>query len=106
MWTLELLLCLRRSAERTWSATELIRELRASESIVVDGLRHLERAGLTAPDPDGRYRYRPASSALDGLVVDLERLYRERPSTVTQMIFGTSNEKLHKFADAFRLKKD
>lgn len=106
VWTLELLLFLRRNSGRTWTSDELIRELRASASIVAEGLSHLQAAGLVLPEPEDVFRYAPASAALDGLVARLDELYRERPSAVTQIIFGGHNEKLHRFADAFRLKKD
>jgi hypothetical protein len=100
------LLCLWRSSGRAWSAAELVGELRASDSIVTEGLSLLQAAGLVSPEAEGRFRYAPASGALDHLVQQLAQLYRERPMAVTRAIFASPNEKLQTFADAFRLKKD
>jgi DNA-binding IclR family transcriptional regulator len=105
VWNVELLLHLRKSAERSWAPEKLVRELRASASVVTDGLRTLQDGGLVAPDEAGRWRYAPASAAFDGLAGQLERLYRERPTAVTQALFARS-DKLRTFADAFRLRKD
>ncbi|MDB5558109.1 MAG: hypothetical protein JWQ36_1043 [Enterovirga sp.] len=105
VWNLELLLRLRRSRERSWEPDQLVRELRASASVVKDGLRTLEAAGLAASDGAGRWRYAPASAAFDSLTAELETLYRERPTAVTQALFART-DRLRSFADAFRLRKD
>lgn len=106
VWTLELLLCLSRSPSRGWTPPELVRELRASDPIVGDGLAGLQVAGLVRPSPDGLFFYAPASSQLDRLVQELARLYRDKPTLVTRAIFGSPDGRLQSFADAFRLKKE
>lgn len=106
MWTLELLLCVWRSSSRSWSASELVSELRASDSIVTEGMRVLQAAGLVVSEAPDRFRYAPASAALDRLVQQLAQVYRDRPTAVTNAIFAGPNEKARAFADAFRLKKD
>lgn len=106
VWTLELLLLLWRAQERAWSAEELVRELRASDSIVLDGLAALQAAGLVVSVGKNGFRYTPASSVLDGLVQRLAQLYRERPMAVTKALFASPERNLQTFADAFRLKKD
>lgn len=106
VWTLELLLYLWRSAGRACSTNELVRELRASDSIVSDGLAALQNAGLVSPDGHGSVRYAPASSTFDHLVQQLAQLYRERPVMVTNAIFAGPDRRIHSFAEAFRLKKD
>ncbi|NNM71740.1 hypothetical protein [Enterovirga aerilata] len=105
VWNVELLLHLRRTAGRTWEAEELVRELRASASVVKDGLEALQKAGLVAADGNGGWRYAPASATFDRLTEELEALYRERPTAVTQALFART-DKLRSFADAFRLRKD
>ena len=82
-----------------------MRELRASSSVVKDGLITLQTAGLAMADESGAWRYAPASPAFDRLTSDLEILYRERPTIVTQALFGRA-DRLRSFADAFRLRKD
>jgi hypothetical protein len=106
VWTLELLLLMWRSSSTRWSATQLVRELRASDAVVSDGLASLHAAGLVTPGGDGTFWYAPASPRLDRCVQQLAQVYRERPTAVTKAIFGNPNERLHTFADAFRLKKD
>jgi biotin operon repressor len=106
VWTLEMLLLMSRSATRAWSAEALARELRASESIVSNGLSELQAAGLVIHEQGATFRYGPASAALDDLVRSLAQLYRERPFAVTRAIFASPSEKLRSFADAFRFKKD
>ncbi len=105
VWNVELLLKMRRSGERSWTGDELVRELRASASVVKDGLQTLQAAGLAAPDENGAWRYAPASAAFDRLTGELEVLYRERPTAVTQALFART-DRLRSFADAFRLRKD
>ena len=106
VWTLELLLLMWRSSSRRWTPGELVRELRASDSVVSDGLASLQTAGLVSPEGNGTFRYAPASPRLDYCVQQLAQAYRDRPTTATRVIFGNPNERLHTFADAFRLKKD
>jgi DNA-binding IclR family transcriptional regulator len=106
VWTLELLLLMWRSRSAQWSAGELVRELRASDAIVSEGLASLQAAGLVSPEADGTFRYAPASPRLDLCVQQLAQVYRDRPTAVTRAIFSRQNDGLQTFADAFRLKKD
>lgn len=106
VWTLEVLLLLRRTRERDWSGDELVRELRASEVVVSENLGLLQAAGLVAPDAQGRWRYTPASPVFDALTRRLETVYREKPVSVVKAIVASPNEKLQTFADAFKLKGD
>jgi hypothetical protein len=105
VWSVESLLFLRRRSDRSWTDEELIRELRSSRSIVADTLATFLQAGL-ATEENGAYRYAPASSELDRIVGELEKVYAERPTTVVKAIMASPSEKLQIFADAFRIKKD
>lgn len=106
VWNIELLLWLYRHPGRGWAPEELVREMRASDLIVSQGVAGLQQAGLVVAEDGGACRYSPASPDLDRLVQQLERVYRERPSVVTRALFSAPTEKLSTFADAFRLKKD
>jgi hypothetical protein len=106
VWNIELLLLLYRQTGRSWQSDELVRELRASDLVVSQGVAQLQLAGLITADGEASYRYAPASPNLDGLVARLERVYRERPSAITRALFSAPDDKLTTFADAFRLKKD
>jgi hypothetical protein len=102
VWALELLLLMKRTPERDWPADALVRELRASDTVVSDALSHFETAGLVRRG-EGGYAYAPASPVLVGCCDALERMYRERPVAVVNLI-ASSRSKLQSFADAFRLK--
>jgi hypothetical protein len=106
VWNIELLLWLYRHTGRGWLPADLVQEMRASDVVVSQGISGLQQAGLIMAEAGGTYRYSPASPELDRLVQQLERVYRERPSTVTRALFSAPNDKLATFADAFRLKKD
>ncbi|CAN7471179.1 hypothetical protein LJR219_003177 [Phenylobacterium sp. LjRoot219] len=85
VWALELLLLLRRDPARRWSTAELVRELRASTSLVEDNLRRFEASGLVARE-DKHARYAPASPVLEAFCVRLEAAYRKRPVRVINLI--------------------
>ena len=106
VWTVELATLLRRNAGRGVAPEELIRELRASDRVVSDGLELLQAAGIVVAEHDGTYRYAPASPTIEDLVQRLEKLHRDRPTAVTRAMFSAPSDKLQSFADAFRLKKD
>ena len=102
VWALELLLLLRRDPQRCWAPAELVRELRASTSLVADNLRRLEQSGLVAPEADC-FRYAPASPLLETLCAQLEADYRERPVAVINMIARPADP-VQSLADAFKFK--
>jgi len=106
VWNIELLLWLNRHASRGWLAADLVRELRASEVVISQGVASLQQAGLIVAEPGATYRYAPASPELDRLVQQLEHVYRERPSVVRRALFSAPTDQLATFADAFRLKKE
>lgn len=105
VWALELLLLLRRDRERSWGADELVRELRASSTLVDENLNTFQASGLVAVE-DGRWRYAPAASVLDALCDRLEQAWRSKPGMVTKAIVMAPNDKLQTFADAFRIRGD
>ena len=106
VWTLELVLAMRRHPGQSFTPAQLVAELRASDLVVSEGLNVLGSAGLVSADRDGTYRYAPASPTIEHLVQRLERLHGERPMAVTKAIFSAPSDKLQVFADAFRLTKD
>jgi hypothetical protein len=103
VWTLEMLLLLRRSNERLWTPADLVRELRSSDTVVAEGLQMLTAAGLVTGTASG-YRYQPASSAQSELVEELQRTYSAKPVTVIKAIMAAPNARLRIFSDAFKLK--
>jgi DNA-binding IclR family transcriptional regulator len=106
VWTLDVLLLMRRGGDKSWPLDELTRELRGNRTLVHDVLSTLAKAGLVEADEAGNYRYRPADAEADALVERLEKIYVERPLALIKEIVSAPNEKIQSFADAFKLKKD
>jgi hypothetical protein len=108
VWTLELLLLMRRALDRAWTAPALIAELRSSTLVVANGLAALLAAGLIIEETEGCFVYRPARAELGEVVDRLAAAYADFPFAVTQAILSAPNDKIRTFADAFRIrtKKD
>jgi predicted DNA-binding transcriptional regulator len=102
---LELLLFLRAKADRSWTISALVRELRASEPIVKANLGSFQAAGLIREEGAGWVRFAPASPDLDDLVREIADIYATRPVEVSEEIYAVDRAIQH-FADAFRLKKE
>jgi hypothetical protein len=102
VWTVELLLLMRRDSARRWTPDELVSELRASSGLVADILRRLLASGVVAADQDC-FRYAPASPKIEALCAELEAAYRERPVAVINMIARPADP-LQSLADAFKFK--
>jgi hypothetical protein len=105
IWSVELLLVLARDRDRVWTEDELIREMRSSSIALGAAVRNLEAAGLVVTNGNG-VRFDPASTALDELVAEIDRVYANKPSAVVKAMFTAPNDKLQSFADAFKLKRD
>lgn len=103
VWALELLLLLRSDPERRWQPDALVRELRASTSLVQDNLSLFERCGLAVRE-GATWRFAPASTHLAELTASLAEAYRQRPMATIALISRTSP--VQSLADAFKLKKD
>ena len=102
VWALELLLALKKDPGRGWSADELIRELRGSQSVVQAGLDNLSTAALLIEE-EGRFRYHAASPQMHALVEELEGLYAQKPATVVRAIVTSPSKKLQILSDAFKI---
>jgi DNA-binding IclR family transcriptional regulator len=104
VWALDLLLTLRRTPHLSWTAADLIKELRCSSGVVTDALDNLSAAGLVVED-DGGFRYAPADERLDEMVNAVGALYAAKPTSVVREIMTTPNMKLKLLSDAFRINK-
>ena len=106
IWTIELLLHLKRHADRSWSTSELVGALRASELVVSTALNSLVAAGLVARDEKDDVHYAPASPEIERLADATEALYAKKPDAVRRMIVAAAADGITAFADAFRLRRD
>jgi DNA-binding IclR family transcriptional regulator len=105
VWALELLLALKHHSSRNWKPSDIIKELRGSRVVVSEALANLIAAGLVIEDDKGGYRYHTGSRALDEFVLELERLYRQKPIAVVRRIITSPSTKLQILSDAFRIKE-
>jgi hypothetical protein len=105
---LELLLLLRDSTERDWSAAELTKELRAGPDWTEWEVKALVRRGLIVQDQSDppRYRYAVRRPDWDAALTWLQAAYPERRFTIIQLIYSAPSESLQSFAEAFKLRKD
>lgn len=106
VWSLELLLFLKKQPGRGWTQPELVSTLRGSDVLVSQSLDSLIAAGLITTDSDGMAHYGPASDDLRSLSDGVEDLYAKSPDAVRRTIISSASGGLTAFADAFKLRKD
>jgi hypothetical protein len=106
VWSLEMLVFLHRHPGQTFSVDALIREVRGSRPVVLQSLEALQAGGLVVAVTTDDVRFAPASADLARLADGVVGAYRDRPGEVRRLVLSAPNEKLHTFADAFRLRKD
>jgi len=105
VWSLELLLVLKRDPDHSWGADELIRELRSSQVVVAGALANLLGAGLVVESEEKRYRYQTSPARIEELVEALKVVYDTKPTAVVRAIVAAPNRKLKLLSDAFRFKE-
>ncbi len=101
VWALDLMVLMRSESGRIWSSDALVAALRASEQVITESLRSLERAGVVVAE-GADWRYAPPA-AIDGLCAAIEATYRDRPVSVVNAIIRRRTGSLATFANAFRL---
>jgi hypothetical protein len=102
VWALEILLLLHADPQRRWLASELLKELRASTTLVNENLSRFERHGLALKDEAG-WHFASANFWLRSMADRLSALYRERPMYTMGLI--AREDPLHSLAEAFRIKR-
>jgi len=106
---LEILLLLRREAEREWTPEEVGRTLSTHTDSVAARLVEFASAGvLVAKSANGElyYQYRPRQQEVERAVGELAEAYTKYPVRIISLIFSKPNDKIRTFADAFRFRKD
>jgi hypothetical protein len=105
VYTLELLLLLKRHPDKMWQASDLVRELRSSGTAIAEALNRLIRAGLVSESSPGRYAFAPKSPEYERLAAEIENAYASTPMSVVKAIVAAPDEKLRDFSNAFKLKE-
>ena len=106
VWTLELLLYLKENCRAACRVEALVKALRASNSIVNQGIASLSMAGLIVTEEDGGIRYSPASRELEQAIDKVQLLYAERPDAIRRLIVTSANIGLSAFANSFLFRRD
>lgn len=104
---IEIMLLLRRSRERAWSASDVAAELRMPPEGAAMRLFLLASAGLLLFEPAGlpRYRYVGSDHEVEAMMSELETVYESNRPAVLQIV-GAPPDPIRSFAEAFKLKKD
>ncbi|HVM16978.1 MAG TPA: hypothetical protein VM290_05315 [Gaiellaceae bacterium] len=103
---LEVLLLLRRTAGRSWTAGEVSDELVTQRDSVAERLEDLAARGFLSREDGGepRYAYAPGDAARDRDVDALADCYARRRVSVITLIFSKPSDTIRSFSDAFRLR--
>jgi hypothetical protein len=102
---LEVLLLVRRSPGRSWSAADMARELYSHPSSIALRFQALLGAGLMRETAPAHFQYAPRSVELDSTVGRLEKMYHERRVAVISLIASKPIENIRAFSDAFRIRR-
>jgi hypothetical protein len=102
---LEALLLLRAEPAEGWTQGRLARRLYIDDASAGRLLQDLRDAGLLQPANPG-YRFQPLDPELAAVVGALDGIYARHVVEVAELIHSSSDRKAHRFADAFRLRKE
>jgi hypothetical protein len=105
---LEALLLFQGQPDGERSCAEVARALYVPESRAGELLEYLcSIQCLSAPgENQAGYRYAPRDADMRALLDRVERAYRTEMIGMTHLIHDTTQRSAHRFADAFKLKKD
>lgn len=110
---LEAILCLHAQPARAWSAPELAAAIRISVLSATETLESLHRNAVVAIDtsaPAPRYRYSPATPAVERAANDLARTFGEQRASILRVMNAYAVERVRSnairaFAHAFIIGK-
>jgi predicted transcriptional regulator len=103
---IEVLLFLRTHTERGWTAEELSREFRSSETSINSRLKNLVALGILkeAGTNPLQYQYAPSVPATDELLKDVAETYAIKRQKLQALIFSPL-KRARQFADAFNISR-
>lgn len=104
---LDLLLLMRRHADRWWTARALADELHVSPDVVESDLGLLGARNLISVRiaQDVLYQFSPGTSELQHFVDALSQAHSADRRTVAALVTRPVSEEARRFAEAFRLRK-
>ena len=101
----EVLLLLHGERDRTWTATDVSRQLQVEADQAETAMAHLARNGLVAHERAG-YRLAPARRRDADLVDTLVELYPTYRVAIISIIFSQPTGPIRDFSEAFRLRDE
>lgn len=104
---LEILLLLLKDDRHWWSAEAVSQELGTTSASAAARLEEMASRNLLDVRISEQlcFRYAPVSPALDVVVRETARAYKEKPVAVTTAIYSQPVDEIRAFADAFRIRK-
>jgi hypothetical protein len=102
---LEVLLLARMSPGRSWSTSDMARELYSHPSSIGQRFHRLLGSGLLRETSPGFVQYAPRAAEVDAVVARLADMYRERRVAVISLIATKPLENVKAFSAAFRIRK-
>lgn len=102
---LEVLLLLRASSERSWSAREVYQRVLTNESSIQNSLEKLAQHGLLSRPNESQFQFADDAAAVRSVLDSLAALYKERPARIVRELYGASASEIDAFAQAFRIRK-
>jgi predicted ArsR family transcriptional regulator len=106
---LEALLLLYTQPAERWTVVQVARRLYVSPGQALQILRDLEQRKLVRARSDpaaGEYEYDPAWDATGQLMLEIDRAYASRLTSVAMFIHSKAPRSVLEFARAFEIKKD
>lgn len=105
---LEAMLVFHRAPTTDFSAADIARALYIDEDRARALLESLVSSGIVVAidDDAARLRFGPRDQALKDLIDRLARTYDDETIAVTHLIHDTVGKSAHRFADAFKLRKE
>jgi hypothetical protein len=88
---------------KSWTSAELVKELRASTTLVNQALSHFFKGGLIT-EKEGQWRIADLNSEQQAILMDVATLYRQRPIATISLIRET--DPIQGLADAFKVRRD
>lgn len=105
---LEALLLLHAEPHTMWRVQDVARRLYIGEAQALALLMAIHEAGIAerAGTDQNQFRYRPVTDELAATIGQLARTYAINLVGVTDLIHSRVDKRAHRFANAFRLKKE
>jgi hypothetical protein len=103
---LEVLLLVRESAPRQWTAADLSIALKIDSTWAAAELEKFGARQILARGDNSAYFYAPANESLDATIKSVAHAYATHRVRIIGLIFSKPTSTLKSFADAFRIRKE